>query len=59
MLVRRPRQEESRHVFPGVIAVITGENRVELRHYRHVLALVERANFRRSDHGVSQESPLT
>ena len=27
--------------------------------HRHGLALVERANFRRSDHGVSQESPLT
>ena len=45
MLCRRSKQERSHHVFPGVIAVITEENRVALRQYRHVLALVEHANF--------------
>jgi hypothetical protein len=33
MLVRRPRQGASPHVFPGVIAVRTEEGGVEWHHY--------------------------
>jgi DNA-binding transcriptional LysR family regulator len=57
MLVRRPRQEKSHDVFPGVIVFITEENHVELRHYRHVLALVEHANFRQASEALRISQP--
>jgi DNA-binding transcriptional LysR family regulator len=40
-----------------VIAALTEENRVELRHYRHVLALVEHANFRRAAEALGIAQP--
>jgi hypothetical protein len=52
---------KSHHVFPGVIALITEEDRVELRHYRHVLAheLSRCVGLRvsSSSFGVKFESP--
>src|SRR5262249_52045996 len=44
-------------IFPEVIAPITGRNRVDLRQYRHVLALADHASFRKASEALGITQP--
>ena len=50
-------QDCSHPDFPEVIAPITGRHRVDLRQYRHVLALADHASFRKASEALGISRP--